>query len=443
MNLTPQNLIPHLLTLHRQGGVFTTRVDIPLAHLHGGMSHQFLDRKFSRSAFRQSSTERVPHGVKDKFAGKKCASPGGRRCVPQLRVHIVQARPSQMPVAAGKHPLRVGKEAEQEFQGFARPLGLRNDPSGVDRLPLLDRYSFRRNVVFAQRNTFFRTQAQIEYQNCGFFQRRGRDSQIGVLHFAGQHEHAPLFAGKQADKRFDGEQSHFQREQQSPAKCSQFPVDCNDRVRLSLLGLLPQSPVFERLDPQSIDLLERNGFEVRESEQSFHFVLIVLGRPLRLFVLPDVLHECFLKEILKRRRGLAGLQTDQTQRQVIADLGHDLLGDFFVFGMRRALMAFALKGEVEKIHRAALVKAHAAVLPYPIERGNSMNQEQIDNIFTYHKPFGNQPIRYEMLRAGAKILAERINDICPESREKALALTNLQQAIMWANASIAVNEKEI
>lgn len=71
-----------------------------------------------------------------------------------------------------------------------------------------------------------------------------------------------------------------------------------------------------------------------------------------------------------------------------------------------------------------------------------MNKDQIDEIFTYHKPFGDQPQKYEELRQKARQLAYLINDTCPESREKSLAITNLQQAIMWANASIAINEKE-
>ncbi len=66
----------------------------------------------------------------------------------------------------------------------------------------------------------------------------------------------------------------------------------------------------------------------------------------------------------------------------------------------------------------------------------------INNVFTYHKPFGNQTARYETLREKAKELADIIEQACPESREKSLAFTNLQQAIMWANASIAINEKE-
>lgn len=71
-----------------------------------------------------------------------------------------------------------------------------------------------------------------------------------------------------------------------------------------------------------------------------------------------------------------------------------------------------------------------------------MTSEQIQNTFTYHKPFGDQPQRYEQIRADAKVLALTIQECCPESREKSLALTNLQQAVMWANASIAINETE-
>lgn len=70
-----------------------------------------------------------------------------------------------------------------------------------------------------------------------------------------------------------------------------------------------------------------------------------------------------------------------------------------------------------------------------------MTQDQLQNIFTYHAPFGDQSGRYEALRAHARGMALLIDKLCPDSREKSLAITNLQQAIMWANASIAINEK--
>ena len=66
----------------------------------------------------------------------------------------------------------------------------------------------------------------------------------------------------------------------------------------------------------------------------------------------------------------------------------------------------------------------------------------IENAFTYHTPSGDQLTRYRDLREKAKELAQMIQEHCPESREKSLALTNLQQTVMWANASIAINERE-
>lgn len=69
-----------------------------------------------------------------------------------------------------------------------------------------------------------------------------------------------------------------------------------------------------------------------------------------------------------------------------------------------------------------------------------MTKEQIDNIFTYHAPHGTQQARYVEIREAAKAFAYLINSSCPESREKSLALTSLQQAVQMANASIAIHE---
>ena len=65
---------------------------------------------------------------------------------------------------------------------------------------------------------------------------------------------------------------------------------------------------------------------------------------------------------------------------------------------------------------------------------------QLENNFKYHAPKGNQTERYVALRNKAKELAHMIDELCPNSREKSLAQTNLEQASMWANASIARNE---
>ena len=69
-----------------------------------------------------------------------------------------------------------------------------------------------------------------------------------------------------------------------------------------------------------------------------------------------------------------------------------------------------------------------------------MEKEDIENRFTYHAPKDGQPQKYESLRSGIKDIAKMLNEYCPESREKSLAITHLEEACFWANASIARHE---
>ena len=64
----------------------------------------------------------------------------------------------------------------------------------------------------------------------------------------------------------------------------------------------------------------------------------------------------------------------------------------------------------------------------------------IEKNFTYHSPKGNQPERYGRIRDKAREFAELIEAECPDSREKSLAFTKLEESVLWANASIARNE---
>jgi hypothetical protein len=64
----------------------------------------------------------------------------------------------------------------------------------------------------------------------------------------------------------------------------------------------------------------------------------------------------------------------------------------------------------------------------------------IENLFTYHAPKGDQPARYIKIRDKAKELALLIVESCPASQERSKAITDLRQAVQWANASIAINE---
>lgn len=65
---------------------------------------------------------------------------------------------------------------------------------------------------------------------------------------------------------------------------------------------------------------------------------------------------------------------------------------------------------------------------------------QIENNFKYHSPKPGQPEKYTAIREKAKELAALIDETTPKSREQSLALTKLEEAVMWANASIARNE---
>jgi hypothetical protein len=74
---------------------------------------------------------------------------------------------------------------------------------------------------------------------------------------------------------------------------------------------------------------------------------------------------------------------------------------------------------------------------YPI---TDEEQARLKKDFTYHPPKPDQLPRYEEIRDYARTFAATILVDCPASQERSLALTRLEEAVMWANASIARNE---
>jgi hypothetical protein len=66
-------------------------------------------------------------------------------------------------------------------------------------------------------------------------------------------------------------------------------------------------------------------------------------------------------------------------------------------------------------------------------------REDLANRFTYHPPSNGQVEQYQRIRDAAHDFAVLISGECPESREQSLALTHLEDAVMWANAAIARN----
>lgn len=68
--------------------------------------------------------------------------------------------------------------------------------------------------------------------------------------------------------------------------------------------------------------------------------------------------------------------------------------------------------------------------------------EEVEKAFTYHPPKDTQPERYESIREAGKNLAMEILSACPENADRTTAIRKVREAVMTANAAIAIGEAE-
>jgi hypothetical protein len=68
-----------------------------------------------------------------------------------------------------------------------------------------------------------------------------------------------------------------------------------------------------------------------------------------------------------------------------------------------------------------------------------MPEYPIDTNFKYHAPDDEQQAFYVGFRNTAKALASDILEHIPDCRERSLALTKLEECVMWGNAGVARN----
>lgn len=66
-----------------------------------------------------------------------------------------------------------------------------------------------------------------------------------------------------------------------------------------------------------------------------------------------------------------------------------------------------------------------------------MEDKELTNRFTYHPPRTDNVAKFSTIRTEAMLFSKQINELVPEGREKSLAITKLEEVVMWANAGIA------
>lgn len=66
-----------------------------------------------------------------------------------------------------------------------------------------------------------------------------------------------------------------------------------------------------------------------------------------------------------------------------------------------------------------------------------MEVNDIRTRFTYHPPDAAKAAKHMSIRQACMNLAHNLNDLLPDGREKSLAVTHLEEVMMWANASLA------
>ena len=69
-----------------------------------------------------------------------------------------------------------------------------------------------------------------------------------------------------------------------------------------------------------------------------------------------------------------------------------------------------------------------------------MKKYDIENNFSCCACNNDKCVYCGNIRARARQLAHLIDDSCPDSRERSLAFTKLEEAVMWANAAIVRNK---
>ena len=71
------------------------------------------------------------------------------------------------------------------------------------------------------------------------------------------------------------------------------------------------------------------------------------------------------------------------------------------------------------------------------------DRERLEHSLTNHPPADDAVIgKFDQVRTIAKAFGVVVLEVCPASRERSLAITKLEESVMWAVKAIACNQGE-
>lgn len=70
-----------------------------------------------------------------------------------------------------------------------------------------------------------------------------------------------------------------------------------------------------------------------------------------------------------------------------------------------------------------------------------IQKEDLRDLFSYHPPEPGQGAKYERIRDAALVFAEVIIDNTPSSPDQTAAIRKVREAVMTANAAVALKGK--
>lgn len=73
---------------------------------------------------------------------------------------------------------------------------------------------------------------------------------------------------------------------------------------------------------------------------------------------------------------------------------------------------------------------------------NKLAETGIKKAYNYHKPSEDGLSKIKQIRRAGTMLDNMIQELAPHSRERSIAITELETAIMWAIKAVVINDPQ-